>query len=837
MSVILTVGTLPQVYPSGTWPITILNSGVWRFTFTPTLASTDSSFSGFITLAAANDLGGLWLVDRVLSMYNQSEVTVVQAPITWNAGQSITVTIDNISNHVYVSGALTGNGVYSITAEGVYFTDVSLGVGVYGGGGFSFSGTISNFDEGSGAPILQQALGAVTASSSGSVSAASINGTVDSPLGLLQSSASGTVPIVGSSSTILGLASLSSSGAVSSSQINGFLSSSLGVLSSSSSASVAVSGASSTSLGSLTVSSTGLIEKVLSLNKILGSLTLSSSTATEVNGSLSKSLGALTVSSGAVTSRIANASINLSPLSLVSNNNQSVSLGAFDGQRVLYGSAAGTVTTEPLTTQVSGSSFIVVTGGNLGDLSTPPTDSKGNTWTQVGTAVEYSRWSGYGIAVWRCIGGVGGVNHTFSQQYGQTLGFDECTICVAEVKNAGYLQGAVVNQVLTGGILTSGSLSTTAKAIMLAFFSGDAPTGATTTVSLSNGYTIIDTDTLPDDSNGYVPIAIGYAEKINPGTYNYTATETPDQGAIMVHVALQEVEGRVADLSKILGSLSVSSTAIVESSAVLNKTLGSLTSSSQGSVLIQGAASNVLETLQVSSTSSSATSGSAIISLSSMVLSSSGVVAIQGSSSSVLGSLSSSANASVAIKGNLSSNLSPITSIISGSVPIAGSLVSSLGIASVNSSASIQVQGVSSVVLGQLTLISSAANGNGLSLNSILGPLTSSAQASIEIKGTADCNLNPLQVAASAEVKITGSIDKTLSALTLTSFGFQAVGAVLSATLGPITSSISGSIDSIYLGELTAQSTGIVRTNSGKVRGPSFKSSAKNLRPINKVRK
>ena len=63
---------------------------------------------------------------------------------------------------------------------------------------------------------------------------------------------------------------------------------------------------------------------------------------------------------------------------------------------------------------------------------------------------------------------------------------------------------------LTGAALTFGSITTTAAAVLAAFFCGDAPTGATTTVSLSNGYTVVDTDTLPDHPNGYVPIAIGY---------------------------------------------------------------------------------------------------------------------------------------------------------------------------------------------------------------------------------------------------------------------------------------------------------------------------------------
>ena len=87
---------------------------------------------------------------------------------------------------------------------------------------------------------------------------------------------------------------------------------------------------------------------------------------------------------------------------------------------------------------------------------------------------------GYGLALWICVDGVGGSGHTFSQEYGQTLGFDEMTIAAVEIESGHHVQGYTIAQALTGAALTFGAITTTAAAVLAAFFCGDAPTGATT---------------------------------------------------------------------------------------------------------------------------------------------------------------------------------------------------------------------------------------------------------------------------------------------------------------------------------------------------------------------
>ena len=151
---ILGGGALPRTYTTGNWPITALNSGVWRFVWTPTAANTDAAWdSGFYCVTASSgtpsgtDAGGLWITGDALELYNQTTAVFSQA-MTWGAGAVITITINLVANTVTIAGASTGNGTFGFTDSGTYFTAGTLGVGIYGGGGFNIpSSTISAFDD------------------------------------------------------------------------------------------------------------------------------------------------------------------------------------------------------------------------------------------------------------------------------------------------------------------------------------------------------------------------------------------------------------------------------------------------------------------------------------------------------------------------------------------------------------------------------------------------------------------------------------------------------------------------------------------------------------------
>lgn len=211
-------------------------------------------------------------------------------------------------------------------------------------------------------------------------------------------------------------------------------------------------------------------------------------------------------------------------------------LGAYGAARVLYGSPAGNVSVT-LNTASAGSTILIAVGGNLGDLATLPTDNRGNTWSTVGTD-EYSRWTGYGIKLYQCVGATGGSSHTFTQQYGQTAGFDECTITVVEIKAAAWVQASSLVERALGSSVATGAVTSVTDCEWIVFLSGDAPTGATTALTPSNGLTILDDSTGIDHPNGYVPIVILRAAK-PAGTHASTVGISPSQGAIIGAFAVQ----------------------------------------------------------------------------------------------------------------------------------------------------------------------------------------------------------------------------------------------------------------------------------------------------------
>lgn len=142
-------GSIPRTIASGSWNATALNTGRWRVPITFTNASTHTSFAGSYIAILANGLGAFWIVDRSLALYNQSGA-VVTRPITWSAGQTITVVMDltTSTGSITISGALTGNGTYTFTNTGTYFVAAeTLGIGVYNGGGYNFTGTIGQVDD------------------------------------------------------------------------------------------------------------------------------------------------------------------------------------------------------------------------------------------------------------------------------------------------------------------------------------------------------------------------------------------------------------------------------------------------------------------------------------------------------------------------------------------------------------------------------------------------------------------------------------------------------------------------------------------------------------------
>lgn len=199
------------------------------------------------------------------------------------------------------------------------------------------------------------------------------------------------------------------------------------------------------------------------------------------------------------------------------------------------GNGTSPVTTPSITTQVSGSSFITGHAG-YSHNNADPTDSKSNTWVAYGTEIYNGYGGSFSVRMYLCEDGVGGSNHSVSFVKVDPPG--EATVPFIEVKNADVLVDYAQNYPAAGTTLTSGDVTTTGPAVLVAFWWGDA-SGLTHTAVPNNDFTVIEAFlNLPPGSG--VQMAVAAKEVAAAGTYNVTWTETPDQGAALWLFAFQK---------------------------------------------------------------------------------------------------------------------------------------------------------------------------------------------------------------------------------------------------------------------------------------------------------
>lgn len=226
--------------------------------------------------------------------------------------------------------------------------------------------------------------------------------------------------------------------------------------------------------------------------------------------------------------------------------------------------------TQPIATQARGSSFVVFNAG-YSQNANAPTDSWSNAWVRLGDPVVFRGYGGqYDIKAYVAVDGVGGNEHTV--RIAKTAAASgEITIPFIEVRDAQVLQSFVHNYPAAapsllrtvldalspfGGqspvagprgvrrlddpfrvALTSGSVTTTGPATLVAVWFGDGYFFDMTTVP-DNGFTVIDSLLhLPPDSA--VQCAVAYRDVAEAGTYNVTWTQRPNQGAALWLFAFQ----------------------------------------------------------------------------------------------------------------------------------------------------------------------------------------------------------------------------------------------------------------------------------------------------------
>lgn len=214
----------------------------------------------------------------------------------------------------------------------------------------------------------------------------------------------------------------------------------------------------------------------------------------------------------------------------------SVSLGshALLGQE--DGRATNPAVSSPVDTQASGSSFVIFNGGAVADKRLP-TDNMGNIWTPLAPAVVFNGYDGaYDAKAYVALAGHGGSDHVVSiLKDGSPTG--ELTLVFVEIRQARKLQDFARAYAASGRQVTSGSVTTTGPAVLLAVWWGDGYFLKQTAIP-GDGFNIIENFVdLPP--NSAVQCVVAYRRVDAAGTYRVTWQQSPQQGAILWLLAFE----------------------------------------------------------------------------------------------------------------------------------------------------------------------------------------------------------------------------------------------------------------------------------------------------------
>jgi hypothetical protein len=191
--------------------------------------------------------------------------------------------------------------------------------------------------------------------------------------------------------------------------------------------------------------------------------------------------------------------------------------------------------TSPITTQASGSTFIVFNGG-YADNDASPVDSYANRWKPLTKRVSYGNgYERFSVQSYIALMARGGPRHTVSiAKPGQPTG--EISLPFIEIKS-GVLKDVAQNYPEANMVVTSGKVTTTGPATLIALWWGDGGLKRMSAVP-NNGFTVIESFLeLPDNSG--VQCAVAFKQVQSAGTYDVSWIGTPVQGAILWLLAFQ----------------------------------------------------------------------------------------------------------------------------------------------------------------------------------------------------------------------------------------------------------------------------------------------------------
>jgi hypothetical protein len=185
-----------------------------------------------------------------------------------------------------------------------------------------------------------------------------------------------------------------------------------------------------------------------------------------------------------------------------------------------------------------------------GDQASSPnqaTDARGNVYTYIpGTPRPYDAFAGSSASVAVKISAAGGTAHTWSASIGNVGGNeDEVVIAGLEIFDAPILQASSIVERANGAAatITSGTVTTTAKALLVAIIFGNGDVNQDHVFTFLDGFTKIPRACAEGDvnPNGYIQVEIATRLVDLNGTYSFRAQGGLNEGGQMALLAFQAV--------------------------------------------------------------------------------------------------------------------------------------------------------------------------------------------------------------------------------------------------------------------------------------------------------
>lgn len=202
--------------------------------------------------------------------------------------------------------------------------------------------------------------------------------------------------------------------------------------------------------------------------------------------------------------------------------------------------------TDPVTLTMTG----VATAGTLlswvgiltANFAGPVTGNNGNTYTQAFSQAFPSPYTAYTIRGYRSYSAGGGSDHTFTVDKSSGA-IGECTLVGLLLSGGSIVDSSVTQQDNAGAghTFTSGSVTTTGPALLVAVASGDGdPNAVAPTQTWPVGWTVHKSvaRTSSQDASGHIPFYLATKE-VTTGTHTVDVQVTNDEGLILALYAVQ----------------------------------------------------------------------------------------------------------------------------------------------------------------------------------------------------------------------------------------------------------------------------------------------------------